>query len=406
MPTPLICDNGMYVNLAVRLARDQPVSYFSSWQNSFPTAREFAPGTGIENVERIDDPVSFMLSGKASVLIVPDLYLASLEKLATACEIPVFGCGDGNRIETDRWYFKTLLNNASLPIAYSVEIDGLNALGDYLKEHDNKYVKVSTFRGDLETRRHDTWVGSEQWFHGLKKRLGVVGENMRFVVEDPIPDALEIGLDTFVIDGQFCAPMVLGIEKKDAGYFGWVVDDVPKAFDPTIAVLAEYFESERYTNFFSLETRIKDGVVYATDATCRVPSPPGGVLMNAVRNLSDVILKRDAPDYGKTKYLYEIILKSDAVADEWLHVDFPQKFKERYAFHNYMVHNGGTWIIPHDSHLVEFGSALGWGADREEAKTMCLEAAEAIKGDDVRFDEHAIDEAEKDAMDSEFAPNL
>ena len=66
MQRPLILDNGIYVSLAARLAEETPVAYYTTELNAFPVSREMAPGTGIKNVERIDNPLEFMLAGKAS----------------------------------------------------------------------------------------------------------------------------------------------------------------------------------------------------------------------------------------------------------------------------------------------------------------------------------------------------
>lgn len=401
MAKPLVIDNSLYVSLAARLARDQPVAYFSSWNNAFPVSREFAPGTGIPNVERVDDPISFMLDGKASHVIVPDLYLNGYETLARRLEIPTWGSNGGNQLELDRWHLKEFLAEHDLPVNFSVKLEGMDNLAAYLKEHDDKYVKISVFRGDRETVHHVNWQKSQyDWFNRLRHRLGKVGETIPFIVEDPIPDALEIGIDTFVRGSEFLSPMALGLEKKGDGYFGWIVDEIPEQFGPVAQALSGYFAEHDYCNFFSNEMRIRNGEIYMIDATCRIPSPPGGVMMAAIENFPKVILDGKAPDYGDAKYLYEIILKSDPVAEEWLNVTFPDEFADRYEFRNYCVRDGQVWIIPHDSKYVEFGSALGWGKSKDAAREMCIEAANAVKAEGIRFDDDVLKEAEEEATEN------
>jgi len=398
MQKPLVIDNGLYTNLAAKMAETAEVAYYSSWHNSFPTSREFAPGTGLPNVERVDDPITFMLEGKASHVIVPDLYLGGFETLARQLGIPSWGCNGGSEIETDRWFLKQFLSDNNLPVGYAIQIEGIDGLAEHLQENKNKYVKVSTYRGDLETVHHRNWDASEaSWFSSLKHRLGIIGKSMNFIVEDPIPDALEIGIDTFVRNGRFDIPALMGVENKDSGYFGFIVDELPEALGPLVSVLSGYFQQHKYQNFFSNEMRItKDGTIYMTDATCRVPSPPGGVMMAAIRNLNDVILNDETPDYGDARYCYEIVLKSDVVAKDFLQVEFPKKFADRYAFHNHCVRDGKVWIIPHDSQYVEFGSALGWGASKDDAREMCEEAADALEADGIRFDKSSLKAAEKE----------
>lgn len=398
LPKPLIIDNGMYVSLAARLAQDDDIAYFSTWGNAFPVSREFAPATGIENVERIDDPIAFMLDGKASHVIVPDIYNNGLERLARAMDIPTFGSGQGNVLETDREHLADFLVAHDLDVINTVFLDGIDALGDYLQKHKDKFVKISTYRGDMESFHHVKWSSTEVWFDDLKRRLGPLAATIRFLVQDPILDATEIGIDTLVQHGRFALPTVLGVEQKDAAYFGCVVADYPEAFAPIVAALSAYFKETDYNCFFSNEMRINKHGIFMTDATCRIPSPPGGVMMNAIRNLSKVILKQEKPDYGEAEYLCEIVLKSDWVADHWLQVTYPED--QNYSFHNYCILDGKTWIIPHDSKYVEFGSALGWGADAESAKEMCVEAAKAIEGFQVVFDASELDKAEEEITDS------
>lgn len=396
MGTPLVIDNGLYVSLAARLSQDQPVAYFSSWNNAFPTSREFAPGTGIKNVERVDDPIRFMLEGKASRVIIPDLYLPGFEVLSGELEIPFYGSGASSQLETDRSFMLEFLEEHGLAIIDSVEIDGISALEDYLRDKKDKFVKVSVFRGDMETEPWTDWQDKQLWLNHLKVRLGPIGDRMRFIVQDRLDSEAEVGIDTF-FDNGWATPMILGVENKDAGYAGVLIDDFPKPLMPLMSALGEYLGEHRYANFFSNEVRLtKDGEVYMTDATCRIPSPPGGVMMAACRNLSDVILNGENPDYGNARCFYEIVLKSQQCCKDYLAVSFPKAMAERYAFHNYCVIDGKTWIVPHDSGYEEFGSALGWGKDPDSAKAMALEAAEAIKGDGIRFDDGVLEKADKE----------
>lgn len=400
MPKALIIDNGLFVNLAAALARDTEVAYYSSWNNAFPVSREFAPGTGIDNVERVDDPIAFMLDGKASHVIVPDLYLNGFERLARAMEIPTFGSGEGNHLETDRWHLGEFLEASGLDVINQQEVEGVDELEKVLRSTKDKYIKVSTFRGDMESFHHVKWSSTEVWFEDLKRRLGPVGKTIRFLVQDPIQSAVEIGIDTFVQHGRFATPFALGIERKDAAYYGLLMERIPEQFAPIVGALSSYFKQADYDNFFSNEMRINQHGIFMTDATCRIPSPPGGVMMESIGNLADVILKGEQPDYGDAKYLCEIILKSDWVSEHWLQVTFPEE--HRYTFHNYCLIDGRTWIIPHDSQYSEFGSALGWGRTADEAKEMCAEAAKAIEGYQIVFDASELDKAEEEIRESRF----
>jgi hypothetical protein len=378
------------------MAQDQPVAYFSTWVNAFPQSRELAPGTGLKNVERIDDPIAFMLDGKASHVIVPDLYLEGLDRLSRALDIPTFGSGAGNDLETDRWKLKEFLSANDLDVINTVQVQGIEAARKLIEKDPDKFVKVSVFRGDLETRSGEDFLTE---YNFLRNKLGELADSILFIIEDPIEDAVEIGIDTFVLHGKFAEPSILGIERKDAAYFGWLAE-LPEQYAPAVGALGRYFDSVDYNNFFSVEMRQNKHGIFVTDATCRVPSPPGGVMMAACQNFSDVVLKGENPDYGDARYFCEIVLKSDWVADNWLKVTFPKKMAERFAFHNYCERDGEVWIIPHDSKYKEFGSALGWGKTADEAKSMCIEAAETVKANQLVFDASELDKAEEDATNS------
>ena len=400
MPKALIIDHGAYTNLAERLGAEMGVAYWSSNLDAYPSSRETSPGVGLKGVERIDDPLAFMLAGKASHVIVPDLYLGGFEQVAHQLELPVFGSGEGQRLETDREFMLDFLAEHKLPVPEGVVIEGITELGEYLKGKNDLYVKVSTYRGDLETEHFTDWDAKQPWYDRLKVRLGPIGERIKFIVQEPIKSVCEVGIDTYFRDGEFVVPMIAGWEIKDAGYVGRKMTGGwgfwPNVMDPLASALGD-----GYNTFFSNEMRItKDGTVYMTDATCRVPSPPGGVMMWAAQNFADVVLKGASPDYGDAEWFCEIVLKSNAVATDYVRLKYPKS--HHYAFHSHCVIDGNTWIVPHPSWsydgkpYVEFGSALGWGKSLEDADAMAREAAEALEGDGVRFDAHVLEKAEEE----------
>ena len=397
----LIIDHGAYTNLAERLGAETEVAYWSSNLDAFPVSRETSPGTGLKGVERIDDPLEFMLEGKASHVIVPDLYLGGFESVARQLELPVFGSGEGQRLETDREFMLDFLAEHDLPIPEGVVIEGITELGKYLKGKKDLYVKVSTYRGDLETEHYTDWDAKQPWFDRLKVRLGPIGERIKFIVQEPIESVCEVGIDTYFLRNEWTT-FILGWEIKDAGYVGRITDDQWRGNERRLMLsLTAYLLTTGYNNFFSNEMRItKDGTIYMTDATCRIPSPPGGVMMWAAKNFADVVLKGASPDYGDAQWFCEIVLKSNAVATDYVRLKYPKS--QHYAFHSHCVIDGNTWIVPHPSWsydgkpYVEFGSALGWGKSLEDAEAMAREAAQALEGDGVRYDDHVLEKAEQE----------
>lgn len=394
-PIPLIIDNGLFVNMAARMAQDTEVAYYSSWQAAFPQSRELAPGSGLKNVLRVDEPIGFMLEGRTSYVIVPDLFLDGYEKLAKAMEIPCFATNGGSLLETDRWELKKYLESKGLPVNESWEVEGLDELRKILEKRKDLYVKVSAFRGDMETFHHVDWTSTEPEFYRWKVKFGPFGEKVRFIAETSIDDAVEVGIDTFFRNGEWVYPCFFGPEIKDGGYAGVMLDNTPKLYRPTMDALAEYFRQTDYSCFFSNEMRVRGKEVFMTDATCRVPSPPGGVLMASMSNFTDFLLKGIEPDYAG-KVICEIVLKSDIVTDTWMRVQVPKELRHALMLHNYCEIDGKIWVIPHESKYKEFGSACGWGATLDEAREMAKEVASETKADGLFYDEHVLDKAEEE----------
>jgi len=394
-PKPLIIDNGMLACVAERMARDQEVAYFSSWDNAFPTSRDFIAGSGIPGVERVADAVAFMLDGGASHLVIPDLYLASYARLAKQLEIPVFGSGEGERLEDDRWFMAELLQAAGLPVIPTVEITGLEELAEYLRDKQDKYLKVSLFRGDMETEHWTDWDDMQAWLNSQRLRFGPIGAHIRFMVQDALESDRETGIDTFFQDG-WAMPMILGDEIKDKAYAGRLIQEPPQSVVPVLNAVGDYFAKVNYRGFFSNEMRIaKGGEAYMTDATTRMPSPPGGVMLQSCTNFSEVVLNGAAPDYGKAKYFCELALTIDGGCSDFLRLRVPDKLKDRYSFRSYFREGDDIWYVPMSDHATIAGYALGWAESLNDAAEMAKEAAKAVKAKNVVFEEAKLEEAVK-----------
>jgi len=397
MPSALVIDNGLFPDVARHLAKSYDVRYFSTWGNSFPLSREQAVGLGIPGVERVNEPIRALMD-KPDLVVVPDLYLTDYEMLARKAGIPTIGAGDAAQLETDRWHLKEFLTEHDLDVIMSVEIEGIEHVKDYLKEHPDTYIKVSVFRGDMETRSARDWLTE---YDDLKSRLGPLGAKMRFIIEDAIPDAFEIGIDGWWCDGALAEPFVVGAETKDSRYWGYVCEStkrLPKEVQKVVVALGKYFGKHQYRGFFSNEMRVlPNGQVFFTDATCRVPSPPGGVLMAACRNLSAVMKGLGdgtpvPPDFAGD-WLFEVVMKSDWVSHHYLEVDVPSL--DGYTFHNYCMIDGKVWVIPHDSEMAEFGSAIGFG-DLQEGFDMATANCTAIKADRLDCDKGKLEDVKEE----------
>ena len=97
-------------------------------------------------------------------------------------------------------------------------IKGMANLRAYLKEHENVFVKMSRYRGTMDTWKHKTYQQSLSYLDLLAVKLGPFQDLVTFYVLDEIKTDIEGGVDTYCIDGQWPKQVVLGYEKKNETY--------------------------------------------------------------------------------------------------------------------------------------------------------------------------------------------
>jgi hypothetical protein len=399
--TALVVDNGLFVAVAMRLAKDgYKVLYYTPWENSSPLAREMAPGSGLEeqNVFRCNDRMEALSDG-VDLVVIPDLYHEGFQYFVEShSEVPVFGPGSGQKLENDRWFLKELLDKHGHDVIASEEIEGVENLQKFIakKENAEKIIKVSLLRGDMET--FDPSKGSAVvWADDLKRRMGPIGSRVKFIAEDMIPDALEVGVDTFYRKGAMLGKPILGFEVKRSGVYLGTTDFSMSRFKPLADTVGGFFASTNYDCFFSNEIRCtKHREMYLIDATTRVPSPPGEVMLAAMKSFADVA-RGGAPDWEENLWFAEVGLYSDWLAEHYLEIEVPKEHRELFSFRCYCRIDGKDWAIPQDSRDSRIGSAFGFATTAKAAIEMADEVAKSVKAHQLDFDsvDVALEEVEK-----------
>jgi hypothetical protein len=185
-------------------------------------------------------------------------------------------------------YMKTL----DLYVTPYETITGISNLREYLKKHDDVYVKCSILRGDFETFHAVNYRHVEPKLDELTHNLGAMKDIKEFVVEDAYNDAVETGMDFYTVDGQYPSRTLVGIEVKDLGYIGKIMDYdkiSPKLTDYNTK-MSETFKNYGYRGFFSTEIRIsKDKPPYMLDFCARAGSPPSELYQLMYKNLAEII---------------------------------------------------------------------------------------------------------------------
>lgn len=210
--TFLVFGHGLEIPIAARLARDSKrVLYHSPWEEGFSTINKGILGEGI--VERCDD--IWAVKNEVDCFVFPDVQHSGLQLELESQGYPVWGARRCDRYELNREFFMKALKNLGLDVPKFEVYVGITKLREALREKENCYVKISKYRGSLETHHWRSWKLDENWLDLLAVRFGAVREHAHFLLFDAIDTPLEIGGDTFCVDGQWPKLMLHGIENKD-----------------------------------------------------------------------------------------------------------------------------------------------------------------------------------------------
>src|SRR6516162_5422708 len=264
----LLCyDHGLFLQLARVLAKDfGRVIYYVPWESGYPRSNIPRIGDGFPEIERVLSPWSYY--DEIDVWCFPDCYEGDLQDFLVSQGKRVWGCRSGEFLELDRVASKEHSKELGIDIGNYEAVTGTDALKEYLKRHDDVYLKLSSYRGDTETMHIPNFAAGEIQIDELERNLGAKKKVMEFVVEDAINEAIEVGWDGFVIDGQFPKNAILGVEMKDKAYVGKTMkyERLPERVRDVNAKLAPTLQKVGYRGFMSTELRCTgDGKAYLID---------------------------------------------------------------------------------------------------------------------------------------------
>src|SRR5437899_7831657 len=210
---------GLYLPLAQKLAESyKRVIYTDPCEQAFPKVNQAVIGDGFGNIDRVE---RFWSQKKdIDLLIFPDSQGVELQKELVSQGFPVWGSFDGQRLEMSREYFHKTLANVGLEVPTFVTVVGLTNLRETLRDQKEKYIKISKFRGTIETFHWRSWADDSNVLDLWAVKLGGVADLIPFLVCDEIKTDIEIGGDTYVIGDQFPSHTMDGTEYKDKAYFG------------------------------------------------------------------------------------------------------------------------------------------------------------------------------------------
>ena len=366
-----IVDHGLFLPIARRLAREAGrVSYWTPADVAFPTVKD-SIGDGFPDIER----VSSMWQDKDSVdcFVFPDCGFCDEQQELIEQGCAVWGARKGDILEVSRGTFLDTLAKTELAFPDHEKIEGITALREHLRDKEDKYIKISRFRGDWETFHWRSWQEDELFLDQKAVAFGPFRERIIFYVFDPITTDIEDGCDAWCIDGQFPDTIIHGHECKDQSYIGTFqkLSDLPEEVRCVNETFGPILGRYGYRSFFSTEVRItKEGESYFIDPTCRAGSPPSQCMTEMIGNYAEIIwhgangqLVEPEP---AAKFAVQAVLELKGDESNWLTMAVDDELDRWVKASHCMMLDDHLWLAPDPtSHYLNW--VVGIGDRIEEA---------------------------------------
>lgn len=403
----LIADHGLFMELAPRLAREYgEVKLFVPWVSGYPKAAPAFVGTGLPGVKRVETFWDHVAD--ADVVVFPDLYFADWQEVvAGRFDKPVWGHRRAELLELDRWGTRRMQKRRGIGAPRTKFLVGVDALEEYLRDprHEDRWVKISTYRGDGETWHHETWHTSEVYLHHFRDRVGALDDSYEFMVEEAINDAIEVGYDGFTVYGQWPESSYWGFEVKDSAYIGKFskYEDLPDPIRKVNEKVAPILNEERAVGFCSFEFRLprgRDAEPLVIDPCMRAGSPPFEACMEGYENLGEIIWEgahgRMPQVRAAGEYLAIAMIHCPFALKNWVPIDVPEDVERWVKLRNKARIGGKLYHVPTLGDMPEIGAVVAYADSLDEAKQLVTERAEKVKGYLVDIHVAKLDNAEEE----------
>ena len=377
--TALVFDNGLFQPIAHRLAKDcKRVLYHVPWEKGFSTLNDHIRGDGFADIEMCESP--WDVKDEVDLWVFPDIGHSGIQLELERQGKAVWGSRKADSIELNRQKFNRILKEVGLPVATHEVIKGLTNLRAFLKDKEDRFIKFSKFRGTMETTHWRSYDMDEGWLDKMAVKLGPAKDMLPFLVFEPIDTGIEIGGDTYCVDGKWPSLMLHGLENKDKCYLGAVTpiaempEDLRNVMEAFRPLLSEY----RYRNQFSMEDR--DG--FLIDPTMRGGLPSTGSQLETWTNFPDIVwhgangeLVDPIPAY---KFSVEAIITIKSDRDEWGKTRIPDGLGDAVKLTGCCEIEGAICFPPCEGDGKEVGWLVAGGDSIEDAIDNIKEFAEKL----------------------------
>lgn len=361
-----VVDHGLFaVPFAQRLAREAKHIYVHTpWEEGFSTINKAVIGDGFADIERCND--IWKIKGKVDCWVFPDIQHAGLQLELESQGFPVWGARDGDCQELNRELFLKTLKRVGLDVPVHHVVVGLEGLRVFLKDREDCYIKISKYRGSMETWHWRSWHLDKGHLDMLGWRFGPTGDHIRFLVFDKIDTPLEIGGDTYCIDGQWPSLMLHGDEWKDEAYFATLTarEEMPEQIQDVLDAFSTVLAPSRYRNQWSMECRVEvegDKRSFFIDPTCRGGLPSTGSQLEMWGNWPEIVWvgahgELVEPEPTAKFSAESIVTIKTGDKTQWALTEIPEELKQWLKLSNCCEVDGRTCFPPDD----EATRAIGW----------------------------------------------
>jgi hypothetical protein len=390
---------GNYVSFADRLSKEYKHVYYvnQDWREAYPLPNKTAIGQGIEGLEVIRD--FHTVIDETDFFVFPDVYYGETQEWLKSQGEITFGSGRYEDLELYRDFCKQQMKKNGLPVNEYDVVKGFSALKDYLKKTDDVWVKLNEWRGLIETFHHVNYDLSEDELLEIEYKLGPNKEDVTFVIEEPIDNALEQGYDGITMDGTQPELWISGCEIKDKAYAGQIkpYSELSPLITDFLTAFAKDFKKYQYRGFISLENRIQGKKSFMTDFTARVPCPPGELYLEIFKNLGEVIWCAANGEMVKPEAVkqfgVELLIESQFSTTRPMKIYYPDKIANQVKLKKYRIVDGVRSIIPQTGATNDIGAVVGIGDTLEAAIKSVRDAADQIEGCDITIRQDTLDGA-------------
>lgn len=413
--TILCVDNGLFFEFCLKLADHfKKVYYYVEWKDAYPGMAKAVLGTEWrngkqldtfdgKNFERIENLYDYL--DKVDEVFFPDVYDGDMQQFLLDKGMAVAGGMKGEELELERWDTKQHFKRIGMDVQPIQRIVGIDNLHNYLKDKENKWVKISKYRKQFETFHHKRYELSRPILDKIQSEMGPMGQIAEFIVEDNIEADVEEGIDCYTVDGKFPNYAFAGCEIKDAAFagkffrYGDLSEGVREVNKQVSPILRDY----GYRGFFSTEVRTtKDNKHYFIDPCCRLGSPPNEVYQEIYANLGDIIWNlgqgKVIDPIPTAKYGMEALIHADSMLNTHQAVHFPDEVRDKVKLRNVLKIDGKYYTLNLHG-LPEVGAIVAVGNSLEDCKKQIEKVAEVVEGHglDIKIDklDEAIEEFNK-----------